>query len=120
MTSDVHDRFEKAFNSGDVEALAAMYEPGAILVTQPNGPVSGLDAIREAYRGFLESKPRIHVETLAVFELSEGIAMLHGRWVKTGTQPDGSEVRIEGRNTEVVRRQPDGRWLFLIDNPFAP
>jgi uncharacterized protein (TIGR02246 family) len=105
----IHDQFEKAFNAADLAALVALYEPGAVLVTQPNGPVTGLDAIREAYRGFLVMKPKIHVETLGVFESAGGIAMMHGRWEMTGTQPDGSQVRVEGRNTEVVRRQPDGR-----------
>ena len=117
---DVHPRFEKAFSSGDLEGLVSMYEPQASLAPEPGKVVSGTEAIREAYRAFLAIQPKIEVETLAVFESGEGIAMLHGRWVLTATLPDGSAIRNEGRNSEVLRRQADGGWLFLIDNPFTP
>ena len=45
------------------------------------------------------------------------LALLQGKWVLLGTGPDGAEMHSEGRNTETVRRQADGRWLFVIDNP---
>ena len=48
------------------------------------------------------------------------VALLHGRWTLKGTAPDGSAIETSGRNSEVVRRQPDGGWLFAIDNPFTP
>jgi uncharacterized protein (TIGR02246 family) len=117
---DAHPEFEKAFSGGDLEGLVALYEPQAMLAPQPGTIVTGTDAIREAYREFLAIQPKIRVETLAIFESGDGIAMLHGRWVLTATLPDGTEVRNEGRNTEVLRRQADGGWLFLIDNPFSP
>lgn len=117
---DVHPRFAKAFSGGDLEGLVAMYEPNALLSPEPGRVVTGTDAIREAYRAFLAIKPTIEVETLGAFESGEGIAMLHGRWVLTATLPDGSAMRNEGRNSEVLRRQADGGWLFLIDNPFTP
>lgn len=115
----IHTRFQEASNSRDLEALVALYEPDAILAAAPDQIVRGTEAIREAYRGFLSMNPTIAIETLRVFHSNEGIAMLHGRWSLSGTGPDG-EVRMQGRNTEVVRRQTNGDWLFLIDNPFSP
>ena len=117
---DVHPAFAKAFSAGDLEGLVAMYEPQAILAPEPGTVVTGTAAIREAYRTFLEIHPEIQVETLGTFESGDGIAMLHGRWIMTATLPDGTAIRNEGRNTEVLRRQADGVWLFLIDNPFTP
>jgi ketosteroid isomerase-like protein len=35
------------------------------------------------------------------------------------TAPGGSPLELAGRFTDVVRRQPDGRWLFVIDNPYG-
>ena len=46
--------------------------------------------------------------------------MLHGRWIVQESGPDGGQIRREGRNTETARQQPDGRWLFVIDNPSVP
>jgi len=33
-----------------------------------------------------------------------------------GATPDGSSVTTH--TTEVLRRQPDGRWTYVIDDPF--
>jgi uncharacterized protein (TIGR02246 family) len=114
----MHAAFEKAFNCADLEALVALYEPAALLNVDP-GPAKGLDAIRESYKFLLAMQPKIRVETLGVCDTGDGLALLHGKWEKTGTGPDGP-IQIEGKNTEVVRRQADGSWRFVIDNPFAP
>jgi hypothetical protein len=32
----------------------------------------------------------------------------------------GAEIATRGLSTEVARKQPDGTWLFVIDNPYTP
>ena len=44
-----------------------------------------------------------------------GLAVLHASWTLRST---GSTAR--GISTEVVRQQPDGTWLFMIDEPRTP
>src|SRR5271163_236143 len=44
---EIHFLFERAFNTGDVEAILALYEPGAVLVAGGK-PVTGHDCIRDA------------------------------------------------------------------------
>ena len=117
---EIHKEFVEAFNAGDLEALVALYEPEAVFVVDGNRPVIGIEAIREAYRGFLAAHPKISLETRGIYRRGDDIALLHGRWKLTGTGPDGAEVSREGRNTEVVRRQADGSWKFIIDNPLTP
>ena len=114
----LHRVFQDAFNRHDLEALVALYEPGAVMAGA-GGPVQGPDAIREYYRRALATRPSIDVQTLGV-NVAGDLAMLHGKWILQATGPDGSAIRMEGRNTETARRQPDGRWLFLIDNPSVP
>ena len=116
---EIHAAFEKAFNSGDLDGLIALYEKNAVLVAEPSRTVTGHSAIREAYEGYLAMRPKMTLETVSAFE-SDGLALLHGRWSLKGTGPEGAEIRMTGRNSEVVRRQPDGTWLFIIDNPFTP
>ena len=50
---------------------------------------------------------------------SGDMALLHSRWTLKGTAPDGSPVEMAMQGTEVVRRQVNGNWLFVIDNPFS-
>ena len=114
----LHRAFQDAFNRHDLELIVALYEPGAVLASF-GGPVQGTDAIREWYRGSLAMRPTIDVQTLSV-NLAGNLAMLHGKWILHGIGPDGAQIRREGRNTETARQQPDGRWLFVIDNPSVP
>lgn len=117
-TEQIHRNFEEAFNRHDLEGICALYEPEAVLVTR-GGTVHGLAAIREVYRGVLAMQPAMELLTLGSARAGE-LAMLHGKWTMRGTASDGTEIRRAGRNAETVRRQPDGRWLFVIDNPSAP
>ena len=114
----LHKAFQDAFNKHDLESIVALYEPGAVLVSL-EGTVRGADAIRDRYRDVLAIHPTIKVQTLSV-NLAGDLAMLHGKWVLHGTGQDGCQIRREGRNTETVRQQTDGRWLFVIDNPRVP
>ena len=118
LPEQLHRAFQEAFNRHDLESIVALYEPGAVLASL-NGPVQGTDAIREQYRGALARHASIDLQTLGV-NLAGNLAMLHGKWILHETGPDGRQVRREGRNTETARRQPDGRWLFVIDNPRVP
>jgi ketosteroid isomerase-like protein len=45
------------------------------------------------------------------------LALTGLKWSATGTDPEGKPVALSGNSTEVVRRQSDGTWLFVIDNP---
>jgi uncharacterized protein (TIGR02246 family) len=118
--AEIHTLFRSAFNLGDVEALIALYEPNAILVVDGNS-VLGRENIRKALEGSLARRGRMTLETRAVVESQQGLAVLHGGWVieppPTGM---GAEIATRGLSTEVVRKQPDGTWLFVIDNSYTP
>ena len=114
----LHRSFQDAFNRHDLDSIVELYEPGAVLASS-GGPVQGTAAIRAAYRGFLDMRPTIDLRTLGVNRAGD-LAMLHGKWILHATGPDGGQIQREGRNTETARLQPDGRWLFVIDNPSVP
>ena len=108
----------EAINAGDVEAALALYEPDATFAPEPGKAATGLEAIREVLNGFLALKPRLTIEVPQVVQ-SGDLALLSSRWTLKGTGPDGAPVELAGQGAEVVRRQADGTWRFVIDNPFA-
>jgi uncharacterized protein (TIGR02246 family) len=112
MAAQIHPLFLEAFNTGDVEGIVNLYEPNATLVIGREQLV-GRDAIRAAYTRLFKQSPRMTMRTRAVIESAEGLAVLHGEW---NLEPGGGQ----GLSTEVVRRQPDGSWRFVIDNPRTP
>lgn len=115
---DMHKLFTAAFNAGNLEALLALYEPGAQLVPQPGQVTTGREAIRQALLQFLALKGTMQVTTRYVIR-GDTIALLSGQWHLKGSGPDGKNIEMGGKNVEVARRQPTGEWLFVIDHPFG-
>ena len=107
----------EAINRGDAEAAVALYEANASFVQDSGEVVTGLAAIREIMQSFVALKPKFAIEVKAVQSGDGNLALLRAQWSATGTGPDGKPVSITGKSTEVVRRQPDGTWRFVIDNP---
>jgi uncharacterized protein (TIGR02246 family) len=115
----MHRLFEEAFNAGDIDALMALYEPEAALVPQPGAVAEGTAAIRESLRWFLDRGGRITLDTKLVLRVGD-LAFLANRWSLTGaTMPDGSPSELAAATAEVARRQPDGTWLYVIDNAWG-
>jgi uncharacterized protein (TIGR02246 family) len=116
---EAHALFQKAFNAGDLQGLMALYEPDAILIPQPGAePVKGTQAIRVALEGFLALKGKVELQTKHVVRNGD-IALLRSAWRVKGTGPDGKPVEMSHGSAEVVRRQPDGSWRYIIDHPFG-
>ena len=113
---EVHELFAKYFSVGDLESLISLYEAEATIVTQPGPPVSGTAAIREVMTGFLGLKPQFNLQVKKAFQAND-IALLFSTWTLKGTDPSGGPVETAGQTSDVVRRQPDGTWLFVIDVP---
>ena len=115
---DVHATFTQLFSDGDLEGVMALYEPGAQLIPQPGAlPISG-PAIRQVLKGFLALRPTMSIQTTGVVK-TQDIALLRSNWTLSGKGADGRPVEMSHRSVEVVRRQADGTWRFLIDDPFG-
>lgn len=115
---EVIEQFSKRLNRGDVEAALALYEPGAAFVPEPGTVVHGLDAIREALERFVALNPRLSGEIQRVVD-AEGTALVINRWALAGTDPAGHPVELAGTSADVLRRQPDGAWRILVDDPWG-
>ena len=115
---DVHRLFAEALASNDINALADLYEPDAVLVPEPGHIIQGREHIRTHLGNLLTLKPRLESETTAVVRAGD-IAMLRSKWSLIGTSDDGTAVQLSGESTEIVRMQPDGAWKCVIDNPYS-
>ena len=116
--SEIHSLFRRAFNAGDVGSLTALYEPNAVLVVGGK-EVTGHENIREAFKSLVARRGRMTLETRAVVESPGGLAVLHGSWIVETPPGVGDAHTTQGVSTEVVRKQADGTWLFVIDNPYT-
>jgi ketosteroid isomerase-like protein len=116
---DVSRLIAETITSGDIDAALSLYEPEATFAMPKRfgeGSVTGLDGLRAALSGFLAMGPQLEINAEKTL-LSGDTALVIGNWTLKGRDADGNDVDASGRYADVVRRQPDGNWLFVIDNP---
>ena len=105
-------------NSGNLDSLMPLYESHAAFATEPGNLAPGATGISEALSGFISMKGKLDLDVTRVLEVDD-LALVIGVWSFDGTGPDGEPVRLEARNADVLRRQADGTWRFVIDNPWG-
>jgi ketosteroid isomerase-like protein len=105
-------------NSGDLESLMTLYETDAAFAAQPGRLAHGPFGVRESLAGFISMKGKLDLEVTRVLEVGD-LALVTGVWSFNGTGPDGEPVQLTARNADVLRRQTDGSWRFVIDNPWG-
>ena len=115
---ETNNLFADALNTGNLNALAALYEPQATLMPSPGKLVTGTAAIKESLLNFVAGKPTMSITSRLVAQAGD-IAVTTGNWELAMTGPDGKPTQMTGQSIEVVRRHPDGRWLYVIDLPFG-
>lgn len=92
-------------DAGDVEGMVALYEAGAVLAYPPGRLSIGTQTIREAFEYMLATAPTFTPG-------DQQPALVLGDLALTSTRFPGS-----GAIAEVARRQPDGSWLWVLDQP---
>jgi uncharacterized protein (TIGR02246 family) len=97
-------------DKGDTETVADLYEDDAVFADF-DATVRGLDHIVKAHQRFSDGGMRLILNESVVFEVDD-IALVHWSW--TVHNADGSSRN--GISAEVLRRQSDGTWKFIIDN----
>ncbi|WP_327191558.1 YybH family protein [Streptomyces xinghaiensis] len=102
--------FVERANARDAEGLAELYAPDAVLAFPPGAVTAGREAIRAVCERMLEHAP-------LPFPREEPLPTVrHGDLALTSTRSaDGTGGRVQ-----VVRREPDGSWLRIIDRPEMP
>lgn len=106
-----------AFQAKDIARVMASYESKATVLFEPATPVSDASQMEQMFTGMAMLDP--------VFEYSDGhevivngdIAMHIAPWTMTGQTPDGQDLSQSGLSVSVLRRQADGGWKMIIDNP---
>jgi ketosteroid isomerase-like protein len=96
-------------NAGDASGVAAVYEPNAVLAHPADQSTTGREAIEAIYQRMVDAGIKFAKETPLPTVRFENLALTSTR------SADDTGVRVQ-----VLRRQPDGSWLRIIDRPELP
>lgn len=108
--------FGEYVNAGDLEAVIVLYEQRGSLVQRDGSVATGHSAIRGALSGLAAMRPKLRINMVKVVKAGEDLAVLSNDWSMSAKGPDGNLIERAGKAIEVVRRQPDGTWLFAVDD----
>lgn len=92
-------------NAGDVNGLVALYEPDAVLALPDGQTATGAEEIRKAYERLMTGRPMFARGTPRPTLRCGDLALTSSR-LANGVV-----------TAEVARRQPDGTWLWVLDQP---
>ncbi|NLU83855.1 nuclear transport factor 2 family protein [Rhodococcus sp. HNM0569] len=103
---DLTRLFVERSNAGDAAGVAALYDEDAVMAYPPGEVTVGRAAIEKLWASVLEHRPQFVPEPPLPTLVSGDLAL-------TSTPPrDGT-----GARAQVARRQPDGSWLRVLDQP---
>ncbi len=101
--NDLERFFVERANAGDVEGLVALYESNATLACGDDEVLVGLEQIRTFFVNFLVSRPQLAPSVQAP-------ALCNGNLALTSSRLVNGDI-----TAEIARCQPDGYWLWAVD-----
>lgn len=118
---EVHTQWVAYGQDKNLDGLLSLYEADAVIYDLDNDRHLVDDAARRAFLGgWLEVVERFDLKTVSVTANGSGdYALLRSTWFAEMRRPDGGTFRVEHGGAEIVRRQDDGSFKFIIDNPYA-
>ncbi|MGW1887417.1 nuclear transport factor 2 family protein [Streptomyces sp. NPDC001970] len=105
--------FMEYLEAGDVEGLVPLYEPNAHFVPVPGTHLVGTDAIRAAMQQMVDSGAHLKLELRDIRQVDD-VALVSNNAILTRAGPEP----VISTTTEILRRQPDGGWVHVVDDPF--
>ena len=113
-----HELWVSAFNAKNLDQLCVLYAENAVVHNGDEAPSVGPKAICESLKGFLKGADKVSIET--AFELrTDDLALLRSVWQMDGKDDEGKAITMNGSGIEVVQRQEDGSWLYVLDHPMG-
>ena len=111
---DLPQLFARYATAGELSPLLDLYELQAAFVRPDGTTALGHDAVRAHIRDLLTVSPKIVARAPRLVTAGD-LAMICSGWQMSFGGDGGSAV--EGSSTEVARRQADGSWRYVIDDP---
>ncbi len=104
------------FQEKNINGVMSCYEPNAVVVFEPETPIFDTNVLKEMFTEMSMANPVFSYSGHEVF-ITGNIATHIAPWQMTAKAPDGTEIKQSGLSVAVLRKQKNGQWLMILDNP---
>ncbi|WP_422351047.1 YybH family protein [Flagellimonas sp.] len=105
-----------AFHNKDIDGIMTTYDSSAMVVFEPERPISDKRELKETFLGAFAINPKFTYSGHEIYVTGDSAVHL-APWTMLGTAPDGTKIEQSGLSIAVLRKQEDGSWLMIFDNP---
>jgi uncharacterized protein (TIGR02246 family) len=110
IVASVNQVWNKTFNNGDSEALAALYVKDATLSPGNGNLLSGQQEIAQLFQSFFDNGVTNHlIETLKVYQSGEQIVQV-GKWKAEAVNENQDTSQFGGVLVTVIEKNQNGEW----------
>lgn len=111
IVQSVNATWNATFNSGDSNALAALYTEDATLSPGNGEVLTGQQQISNLFKSFIDNGVHNHsIATINVYRNQNQIVQL-GRWQADGVNDKKETITFGGVLMTVIELNSDGKWL---------
>jgi ketosteroid isomerase-like protein len=111
------EKMTEAFHQKNMDSILASYEIGGAIMFEPGTAISDPNMIKQMFEGAFQINPNFTYTNGHEVYIANDIAMHIAPWVMKGTAPDGTNIEKSGLSVAVLRKQENGDWLMVLDNP---
>lgn len=113
--AEMNQRYLDAYDARDIDAIMAVYAPGAAAVWEPGKAVRGPEH-RAAVVEFLKKEPKLAAEVRESYVAGDTAALVVDWSIEV---PGAPEMTGTGRGLDVLKKNAEGQWRYVITNPFG-
>jgi ketosteroid isomerase-like protein len=110
--------FRHSIKTGDIAGAMRCFDSKGVYINRAGEEIRGVQQIELAMRQLCAWRPDITGGKAHVTILDD-LAIWLDTWEMKGTLPDGAPITMHGHTTCLLKRNTEGIWLWLVDNPFG-
>ncbi|WP_207423888.1 YybH family protein [Desertivirga brevis] len=110
--------FRHCILNGNLEGALSCFDTNAVYIEQDGQEIRGLDNIQKSLEHLCSWKPSIK-GSRQKFTIVGDMALWMDKWTLEAVMPNGEPVLMNGATSCLMKKNSEGLWLWLVDNPFA-
>lgn len=110
--------FRNCIYLGDLKGALSCFDPEGVYIERNGQEIKGLANIEKALQSICSWKPDIQGIRQRVTIVGD-LAMWVDKYLVKAKMSNGDPMEMEGVTACIMKRNIDGIWLWLVDNPFA-